>query len=395
MHKKLTGTMLPTRRRKIIGLQILSYFTHFPYFTSSFHLGPHSYFYGPVEDKHRTKFFLSGQSDPPNTTKTLPLFNRGSLNIVLPLMLLSVPIFPAISFELGSELPLLASSADPRFFLAGGICSAFSHGITTPIDVIKTRQQVDPKKYGGSVAEVTRIIVQEEGTSALLKGLGPTIVGYGIEGAAKFGLYENLKPSMLRILHLDNPAIAYLIASVIAGAVASIVLFPLERTRIRLVSDPDFATNLFTGIPLLVKESGIRGLFSGFPAMLSKQVPYTIGKQVSFDEASKYLYSVLATPNNPLTALEVSFVSAFSASIAACLLSQPGDVILTAKCKERGSTSVEFFDVIEAIYDRRGIQGFYSGLTARILQVGAIITSQLILYDNVKQGLGLPATGSL
>jgi solute carrier family 25 (mitochondrial phosphate transporter), member 3 len=242
---------------------------------------------------------------------------------------------------------------------------------------------------------VTRIIVQEEGTSALLKGLGPTIVGYGIEGAAKFGLYENLKPSMLRILHLDNPAIAYLIASVIAGAVASIVLCPLERTRIRLVSDPDFATNLFTGIPLLVKESGIRGLFSGFPAMLSKQVPYTIGKQVSFDEASKYLYSVLATPNNPLTALEVSFVSAFSASIAACLLSQPGDVILTAKCKERGSTSVEFFDVIEAIYDRRGIQGFYSGLTARILQVGAIITSQLILYDNVKQGLGLPATGSL
>lgn len=294
---------------------------------------------------------------------------------------------------------LLTSSffgdVDLRFFLAGGVCAAFSHGITTPIDVIKTRQQINQDKYGGSVAGAAKIIVQEEGASALLKGFGPTIVGYGIEGAAKFGFYESLKPIVSHLLHLDNPAISYLIASVVAGAAASFVLCPLERTRIRLVTDLNFASNPLTGIPLIVRKSGVWSLFSGYPAMLSKQVPYTLGKQVSFDEVAKYLYSVVPTPSNPTTKLAVSFVSASFASIAACLLSQPGDVILTDTYKEKGSTpSPSIQNVTQAVYDRQGIQGFYSGLTARILQVGAIITSQLLLYDYVKQALGLPATGA-
>jgi hypothetical protein len=32
-----------------------------------------------------------------------------------------------------------------RYFLAGGICAAASHAIPVPIDVVKTRMQVDPK----------------------------------------------------------------------------------------------------------------------------------------------------------------------------------------------------------------------------------------------------------
>lgn len=34
---------------------------------------------------------------------------------------------------------------DYRFFVAGGTCAAFSHGITTPIDVVKTRIQANPE----------------------------------------------------------------------------------------------------------------------------------------------------------------------------------------------------------------------------------------------------------
>jgi hypothetical protein len=36
-------------------------------------------------------------------------------------------------------------SIDYRYFIAGGTCAAFSHGITTPIDVVKTRIQSDSK----------------------------------------------------------------------------------------------------------------------------------------------------------------------------------------------------------------------------------------------------------
>ena len=36
-------------------------------------------------------------------------------------------------------------SFDYRYFVAGGTCAAVSHGITTPIDVVKTKLQADPK----------------------------------------------------------------------------------------------------------------------------------------------------------------------------------------------------------------------------------------------------------
>lgn len=34
---------------------------------------------------------------------------------------------------------------DYRYFVAGGTCAAISHGITTPIDVVKTKIQANPQ----------------------------------------------------------------------------------------------------------------------------------------------------------------------------------------------------------------------------------------------------------
>jgi len=137
-----------------------------------------------------------------------------------------------------------AGVIDPRFFIAGGTCAAISHGITTPIDVVKTRMQSNPDKYK-SLLPATALIIKEEGAQALTKGLGPTLVGYGIEGALKFGIYEVTKPMViLAFERLNNKlnrsggagALPFLLASIMAGAVASLVLVPMESTRIRMVT---------------------------------------------------------------------------------------------------------------------------------------------------------------
>ena len=120
----------------------------------------------------------------------------------------------------------------------------------------------------------------------------------------------------------------------------------------------------------------------------------------------------------------ISVASAALASIVACLSSQPGDMILTATYKgskqqqqqHSGAASVpprrgvagtgegivqapnaedkRFGTVVRGIYSAHGLRGFYLGTQARIAHVGAIITSQLVIYDLVKIALGLPATGS-
>jgi hypothetical protein len=73
-------------------------------------------------------------------------------------------------------------SMDYRYFVAGGTCAAISHGITTPIDVVKTRIQADPKKFDKGMGHAAVLILKEDGPKALLGGFGPTVVGYGIEG---------------------------------------------------------------------------------------------------------------------------------------------------------------------------------------------------------------------
>lgn len=144
--------------------------------------------------------------------------------------------------------------------------------------------------------------------------------------------------------------------------------------------------------------------FSGLWAMLAKQVPYTFGKQCSFDLFAGILYSVFHTLQERFSSLTdasikwaVSVLAAFMASIIACILSQPGDMILTETYRPKGKKETgdrSFADVVAKINSKGGLSSFFTGTGARIVHVGLIITSQLVIYDVVKQLLGLPATGS-
>jgi solute carrier family 25 (mitochondrial phosphate transporter), member 3 len=283
---------------------------------------------------------------------------------------------------------------------------------------VKTRIQADPKKYSSKgMTGAALAIVKEDGPKALLGGLGPTVVGYGIEGAMKFGVYEIMKPIFASIFSASGggKGVAFLLASIVAGAVAALLLCPMESTRIRIVTDPAYANKgLMSAFPKLVAEEGLWSPFSGIWAMLAKQVPYTFGKQVSFDVFAGMLYAFFHSVQEKLAMTDgaikwaVSVSAAFLASIIACIFSQPGDMILTetyrpskdaaksSRPSKSGTAqqSASFVDIVRRINAAGGLSNFFTGTQARIVHVGLIITSQLVIYDIVKQLLGLPATGS-
>eukprot|EP00617_Octactis_speculum_P018368 CAMPEP_0185770462 /NCGR_PEP_ID=MMETSP1174-20130828/59221_1 /TAXON_ID=35687 /ORGANISM="Dictyocha speculum, Strain CCMP1381" /LENGTH=329 /DNA_ID=CAMNT_0028455891 /DNA_START=38 /DNA_END=1027 /DNA_ORIENTATION=+ len=287
-----------------------------------------------------------------------------------------------------------AGGSDWRYFMAGGISAATSHGITTPIDVVKTRMQIDPTKYHGNVMLAAKDLVKTEGPLFLLQGLGPTVVGYGFEGALKFGFYEAFKPIFGNLT--PNKLVNFFLASIVAGAVASIVLCPAEDVRIRLVSDPTFASGFIAAFMRLLKEEGLASTFTGLNAMLAKQIPYTAAKQVSFDFITAKFYALLKVMNRektPSIAWTITLLSAAITSVFSCITSQPGDVILTETYKsEHGEKTT--LDIINGINANGGLQNFFVGLNARLFHVCGIITSQLAIYDVVKQLLGLAATGA-
>lgn len=288
------------------------------------------------------------------------------------------------------------------------------------------------------------------------------------QSIGQFGVYEIMKPVFASLLASDgggsNTGVAYLLASIVAGAVAALLLCPMESTRIKMVTDPAYGRdNLLTALGRIAATEGLAASFGGLWAMLSKQVPYTFGKQVSFDVVAGLLYVFFGRLQKQWTGLSdgsvkwaVSVFAAMAASLVACILSQPGDMILTETYKPQKMVSVDvmfpgndddasaastdistasssvssdtsrvdadaipsdivttgksdtallgtppsstistaFSDVVARLYREDGIAKFFTGTQARIVHVGLIITSQLVVYDIVKQILGLPATGS-
>lgn len=63
---------------------------------------------------------------------------------------------------------------------AGGICCSITHAALCPVDVVKTRIQLQPEKYSGMGTTFQKIMA-EEGPKALLSGFGATAAGYFVQ----------------------------------------------------------------------------------------------------------------------------------------------------------------------------------------------------------------------
>lgn len=67
-----------------------------------------------------------------------------------------------------------------------------THTSVTPLDVVKCNMQIDSKKYS-SIGTGFKITLAEGGVGNLFRGWLPTFLGYSIQGAGKYGLYEYFK----------------------------------------------------------------------------------------------------------------------------------------------------------------------------------------------------------
>lgn len=140
---------------------------------------------------------------------------------------------------------------------------------------VKTRIQLDPVTYNRGMIGGFRQVIANEGAGALLTGFGPTAAGYFLQGAFKFGGYEFFKQQWINQLGYEtasnNRTAVYLASSATAEFFADIALCPLEATRIRLVSQPTFATGLLNGFGKILKNEGVGAFYSGFGPILFKQ----------------------------------------------------------------------------------------------------------------------------
>jgi len=281
--------------------------------------------------------------------------------------------------------------------LAGGICCGLTHGALTPVDVVKTRIQLDPVTYNKGMVGGFRQVIAAEGSGALLTGLGPTCQGYFVQGWFKFGGVEVFKTKITKAIGEEaawnNRNAITLASSACAEFIADIFLCPYEATRIRLVSNPTYADGMMSCAMKMKGEMGlVPAFYSGFVPILGKQVPYTMAKFAVQQKAAEAIYGAVgSSPKEMSNAgnITVSLGSGVIAGVAAAIISHPADTLLSKINKAGAGGDGPMFTRLKNIAVETGfVKLCTTGLGARCVMIGTLTAGQFGVFDIVLQITG-------
>jgi solute carrier family 25 phosphate transporter 3 len=280
---------------------------------------------------------------------------------------------------------------------AGGLCCSVTHGAVCPVDVVKTRMQLEPQKYNKGMITAFRQVVSAEGAGALATGLGATAAGYFVQGWFKFGGVEffkvNIAQRMTPQSAWDNRNSIYLASAAMAEFIADLFLCPLEALRIRSVSDPSFPKGLGSGFMKMLSTDGPLGFYAGLGPILFKQIPYTMAKFAVQGKAAEVLYSGMNIDSRTAsksTNLTVSLGSGVIAGIVAAIISHPADTLLSkinkAGAGGTGGTVSRLWNIAREV----GLLKLcVVGLPARCVMVGTLTAGQFGIFDSVMLAIGM------
>jgi solute carrier family 25 phosphate transporter 3 len=300
-----------------------------------------------------------------------------------------------------------------RYAVAGGACCMATHTVLVPLDVVKTRLQIS-KSYHG-VLDAFLKISKQEGPKALFLGIGPTFIGYSVQGAFKFGFFEFFKKKAVDKLGVEtakkyNMPI-YMTASTMSEVLATTALCPWEALRIRMVGQPNVygKSGVIRSFSMIYSQEGLGGFYKGLGPILCKQVPYTVTQLTVFSKVVDYMYSS-AIPNlfgltkdqmSPSQQLSTSVVCGVIAGIASSYASHPADTILSRINVKPETVITESGEAVQkprtvsSIVKELGFRGMWLGAGTRAAMVSLLSAGMFLIYDSVKLAVGLPTSNGI
>ncbi|BDA47675.1 phosphate carrier protein, mitochondrial [Coccomyxa sp. Obi] len=303
-----------------------------------------------------------------------------------------MPLIPAASEK---KIQLYSRDFYAACTLGGVLSCGLTHTAVTPLDVVKCNMQIDPTKYK-SIGSGFSITVKESGFAGLVRGWFPTLIGYSVQGAGKFGLYEYFKKTYADAVGPENAAkyqtLVFLAGSASAEFFADIGLCPFEAVKVKVQTVPGYANGLSDGLPKFVQQEGVAGLWKGITPLWGRQIPYTMMKFACFENTVQALYKyVVPKPKAECTKTEqlgVSFAAGYIAGVFCAVVSHPADNLVSKLNSTKGAT-------MGSIISEMGwVALFTRGLPLRIVMIGTLTGLQWGIYDAFKVYVGLPTTGS-
>ncbi|XP_057805441.1 mitochondrial succinate-fumarate transporter 1 [Salvia miltiorrhiza] len=274
----------------------------------------------------------------------------------------------------------------------GGVVEA---SCLQPIDVIKTRLQLDRTGSYKGIANCGTTIIRNEGVRALWKGLTPFSTHLTLKYALRMGSNAYLQSAFKDSQTGELSHHGRLFSGFGAGVLEALaIVTPFEVVKIRLQQQRGLSPELFKYkgpvhcARMIVREEGLFGLWAGAAPTVMRNGTNQAAMFSAKNAFDGLLWSKHEGDGKVLLPWQ-SMISGFLAGTAGPVCTGPFDVVKTRLMAQSKSSGLKYrgmFHAITTIYAEEGILALWKGLLPRLMRIPP---GQAIMWAVADQITGL------
>lgn len=303
---------------------------------------------------------------------------------------------------------------------AGSIAGVTQKVILQPLDLVKTRLQVQDGKgkheYRG-IGHAIRTIMQREGAAGLYRGLTPNLIAAGTSWGVYFFTYNRFKEQAKSILRARHPnqeihlgPLHNLLCAACSGICSTFVVNPISmiKTRMQLQGrDVTAATGrvyngVFDAFRRIINEEGFLSLYRGIGPSLFLVSNGAI-QFMCYEELKVFVtkYISKTSPNEELGTVHWLIMGALAKMISTTITypmnvtrarlyqRKPDELVIQSSSSQSNTKKApdgkykNMFDCIKSIMKNEGYRGFYRGLTPQLLKTAPASAITFCVYETV------------
>lgn len=258
-------------------------------------------------------------------------------------------------------------SNNEKYFIHGGLAAVTACLFTNPLDVVKSRLQLNGEGQTSSktgFVKTMRMMIKSEGFVSLQKGLGSALAYQFVMNSTRLGLFGTLREKFPN----SNPVVNGIIAGVTGATVAS--PFYQIKIQVQLSGSPYGLTKRpslsVSSVAFKLWRGGVRDIFAGVQAAQIRMGVLSATQLSANDFAAKKLPE-FGVPSGLPNVLAASL----SSGIFATAVMAPFDSISTRMYNQDRSANYKgVTDCLRKTIASEGVAGLYRGfgvLCARLV----------------------------
>ena len=268
-------------------------------------------------------------------------------------------------------------------FLAGCLSGSCAVLLLQPLDTIKTLRQLPVNNLvtcesNRNVRSILQSIVRNDiKVSSLWRGTVPSL----LRGAPGIGIYFSTIDFCRRALYgndVRESKWGNLMIGVGARGVSSTMMMPLTLVKTRYESGWFNYRSVFDALATILRQEGLRGMFSGGVATILRDAPYSGLFVLFYFELRQHAAKSWIHGDVPVF---VTFGCGLASGFLASMLTHPFDVIKTRM--QVTSNRVRLRQAVLSILKEGGTRGLMTGLSIRMSRKMLVSAFNWTFYERI------------